>query len=152
MGRRWALWLDLAVKAALVGLLLFAVARPDLPQFHGKAMVARALLYPISALIVPVVWWLRGRPRPYPYALDILLVLPFLIDVAGNAANLYDTIGWWDDLNHFVNWAFLVAAFGQLLLGDLALGLAGSTLAAALTVTILWPTRVRPAASRAGAR
>jgi len=120
--RRWALWLDLAVKAALVGLLLFAVARPDLPQFHGKAMVARALLYPISALIVPVVWWLRRRPRP------------------------------WDDLNHFVNWAFLVAAFGQLLLGDLALGLAGSTLAAALTVTVLWPTRVRPAASRAGAR
>ena len=85
-------------------------------------MVARALLYPISALIVPVVWWLRRRPRP------------------------------WDDLNHFVNWAFLVAAFGQLLLGDLALGLAGSTLAAALTVTVLWPTRVRPAASRAGAR
>ena len=168
MGRRWALWLDLAVKAALVGLLLFAVARPDLPQFHGKAMVARALLYPISALIVPVVWWLRRRPRP------------------------------WDDLNHFVNWAFLVAAFGQLLLrlpvgrweafglavgfgcvtavlwefaeyftfirnspelrtaytdtlGDLALGLAGSTLAAVLTVTVLWPTRVRPAASRAGA-
>jgi len=122
VGRRWALWLDLAVEAALVGLLLFAVARPDLPQFHGKAMVARALLYPISALIVPVVWWLRRRPRP------------------------------WDDLNHFVNWAFLVAAFGQLLLGDLALGLAGSTLAAALTVTVLWPTRVRPAASRAGAR
>lgn len=199
MGRRWALWLDLAVKAALVGLLLFAVARPDLPQFHGKAMVARAFLYPISALIVPVVWWLRGRPRPYPYALDILLVLPFLIDVAGNAANLYDTIGWWDDLNHFVNWALLVAAFGQLLvrlpvgrweafglavgfgcvtavlwefaeyftfirnspelhtaytdtLGDLALGLAGSTLAAALTVTVLWPARVRPAASRADAR
>jgi hypothetical protein len=30
MGRvRAALWLDLAVKAALVGLLLFAVARPD---------------------------------------------------------------------------------------------------------------------------
>jgi hypothetical protein len=199
MRRRWALWVDLAVKAALVGLLLFAVARPDLPQFEGKAMVARAFLYPISALIVPVVWWLRGRPRPYPYALDILLVLPFLIDVAGNAANLYDTIGWWDDLNHFVNWAILVAAFGQLLLrlpvgrweafglavgfgcvtavlwefaeyftfirnspelrtaytdtlGDLALGLAGSTFAAALTVTVLWPTRVRPPASRADAR
>ena len=42
-------------------------------------------------------------------------MLPFLIDVAGNAANLYDTIDWWDDLNHFVNWAILVAAFGQLL-------------------------------------
>jgi hypothetical protein len=37
-------------------------------------------------------------------------------------------------------------------LGDLALGLAGSTLAAALTVTVLWPARVRPPASRADAR
>jgi hypothetical protein len=64
--RRAALWFDLAVKAALVGLLLFAVARPDLPQFDGKAMTARALLYPLSALIVPAVRWLRGRPQPYP--------------------------------------------------------------------------------------
>ena len=36
------LWLDLALKATLVALLLFAVARPDLPQFQGKAMAARA--------------------------------------------------------------------------------------------------------------
>jgi hypothetical protein len=187
---RPAFWLDLAVKAALVGLLAFAVARQDLPQFDGKAMVGRALTYPIAALIVPVAWWLlsRTRRRDYPYALDVLLVLPFLIDVAGNAANLYDTISWWDDANHFVNWAILVSAFGQLLirlplerwaaaglavgfgavtavlwefaeyytfirnspelrtaytdtLGDLALGLAGSVLAATVTVTVLWPKR-----------
>lgn len=112
-----ALAVDLAVKAALVGLLLFAVARPDLPQFNGKAMAGRALTYPLAALIVPAWWWFSGRRRggSYPYALDTLLVLPFLIDVAGNAANLYDTIDWWDDANHFVNWAILVAAFGQLL-------------------------------------
>jgi hypothetical protein len=116
-------------------------------------------------------------------------------------------IDWWDDLNHFVNWAILVAAFGQLLLrlpvgrweafglavgfgcvtavlwefaeyftfirnspelrtaytdtlGDLALGLAGSTVAATLTVTVLWSSRedsrpsgrLRGAASRAAAR
>jgi hypothetical protein len=184
--RRWVLWLDVALKAALVGLLLLAVARPDLPQFEGKAMTGRALTYPLAAVIVPVVWWFRGRGRwSYPFALDILLVLPFLIDVAGNALDLYDTIDWWDDANHFVNWAILTAAFGQLLLrlrvgrweafglavgfgavtamlwefaeyftfirnspelrtayidtlGDLALGLGGSTLAAALTVTVLW--------------
>jgi hypothetical protein len=185
---RPALVLDLAVKAALVGLLVFAVARPDLPQFHGKAMVGRAIFYPISALIVPVAWWFGGRRRgsPYPYAIDVLVVLPFLIDVAGNAANLYDTISWWDDLNHLVNWAILTAAFGLLLvrlpvgklnawglavgfgavtavlwefleyvtfirhskelrtaytdtLGDLALGLSGSVVAATLTVTLLWP-------------
>jgi hypothetical protein len=194
---RPALVVDLAVKAALVGLLIFAVARQDLPQFHGKAMTGRALLYPLAALIVPAVWWWlsrrRGHPLSYPYTLDILLVLPFLIDTAGNAANLYDTISWWDDVNHLVNWAILTAAFGQLLvrlplerwaawglavgfgavtavlwefaeyytfirhsseldtaytdtLGDLALGLTGSAVAATLTVTLLWPSSYARAA------
>ncbi len=182
-------WVDVVVKAALVGLLLFAVLRPDLPQFQGKAMTGRALTYPLAALVVPAVWWLlsrrRGRWLAYPYALDVLLVLPFLIDTAGNALDLYDSIDWWDDFNHFLNWGILVAAFGQLLLrlpvgrleaaglavgfggvtavlwefaeyftfirnspeeetaytdtlGDLALGLTGSVLAAALTTTLLW--------------
>jgi hypothetical protein len=115
--RRWWFWLDVALKALLVGLLLLAVLRPDLPQFEGKAMTGRAIAYPLAAVIVPVVWWFVGRPRraSYPYALDILLVLPFLIDVVGNALDLYDSIDWWDDLNHFVNWGLLTAAFGQLL-------------------------------------
>jgi hypothetical protein len=185
--QRPVFWVNVAVKAALIGLLLFAVARPDLPQFSGKAMGGRALTYPIAALIVPVAWWLasRRRRREYPYAIDILLVLPFLIDTAGNAANLYDTIEWWDDLNHFLNWGILVAAFGQFLLllrlgpvttgglaigfgavtailwefaeyvtfirgspeigtaytdtlGDLALGLSGSAVAALVTVARAW--------------
>ena len=83
-------------------------------------MTGRAIAYPVSVLIVPVGWWLvarrRGRRPEYPYVLDILVVLPFLIDTVGNALDLYDSIDWWDDLNHLVNWAILVAAFGQLLL------------------------------------
>ena len=188
---RRAFWLDIALKAALVAQLLFAVARPDLPQFEGKAMAGRAIVYPLAVLVVPVVWWFLNRRRrvEYPYALDILWTLPFLIDVSGNTANLYDTVDWWDDANHFVNWAILVAAFGELLvrlpvgrvavaglqvgfgaltavlwefaeyitfirnnedelrtaytdtLGDLALGLGGSLVAAALIVTLLWRTR-----------
>jgi hypothetical protein len=113
-------WLDVAVKVALLGLLLLAVLRPDLPQFEGKAFTARALVYPWSVVVVPVGWWIarrrRARPIPYPYAMDVLLVVPFLIDVAGNAADLYDTIDWWDDASHFVNWSILTAAFGRLLI------------------------------------
>ena len=188
--RRWPLWLDLALKAALFAILLLAVLFPDSPQFEGKAMAGRAIAYPIAVLIVPVAWWLiaRRRPTPYPYALDILWTLPFLIDTTGNALDLYDTIDWWDDANHFVNWALLVGAFGQLLLrlpvgrlttfglcvgfgavtailwefaeyvtfirnspeletaytdtlGDLALGLGGSVLAAAITAWRLWLRR-----------
>ena len=67
-------------------------------------------------MIVPLGWWLAGHPRPYPYALDILLVSPFLVDVLGNVFDLYDAITWWDDLNHFVNWALLSLAIGQLVL------------------------------------
>jgi hypothetical protein len=180
-------WVDVAVKAALVGLLLLAVLRPDLPQFEGKAMTGRALTYPLAAVVVPLWWWLRGRGRgsTYPYGIDICLALPFLIDVVGNALDLYDSIDWWDDLNHFVNWGILTTAFGLLLLrlelgrlnvaalmvgfgavtavlweiaeyftfirggpeektaytdtlGDLSLGLAGSTVAAVLIATLLW--------------
>jgi hypothetical protein len=108
-----ALAVDVALKLALVGLLVFAVARQDLPQFHGKSMTGRAASYPVAALVVPVAWWLvrRRRPVAYPFAVDILVVLPFFIDTVGNATNLYDTISWWDDVNHLVNWAILTGAF-----------------------------------------
>jgi hypothetical protein len=106
----------LTVKVALVVLLAVAVLWPELPQFEGKAFAGRALTYPISALVVPLGWWIASRRRrvAYPYAMDILIVLPFLIDTAGNALDLYDTIEAWDDVNHFVNWAILTGAVGRL--------------------------------------
>ena len=193
--------MNVAVKAALVGLLLFGVFS-GLERFEGKAMAGRALTYPLAALIVPVAWWLLRRRRGelrYPYALDILLVFPFLIDVAGNALDLYDTVDWWDDANHFVNWGILTAAFGTLLvrlpvgplagaglsigfgavtavlwefaeywtfirdspelstaytdtLGDLALGLSGSTIAALFTAWLISRRRRAPASPRAERR
>ena len=119
MSRRAWLWLDVGVKVVLVALLLFGTFS-GLERFEGKAFAGRALAYPISAAIVPAAWWLVARRRErkpdYPYALDVLLVLPFLIDTAGNALDLYDTVEWWDDSNHFLNWGILTAAFGQFLL------------------------------------
>ena len=111
MSRRVWLFVDLAVKALLVGILLFAVLNTDLPRFAGKAMGARALTYPLAAVVTPLGWWLFARRRAFPFHVDILIVLPFLIDTTGNALNLYDTIDWWDDANHFVNWAILTTAF-----------------------------------------
>jgi hypothetical protein len=113
-------WANIGVKVALVALLAFALLFPNLPQFQGKAFGGRAMTYPIAALVVPAIYWLATRRRqpkpPYPYAVDILLVMPFLVDMAGNALNLYDTITWWDDLNHLVNWGIISAAFGAFLL------------------------------------
>jgi hypothetical protein len=118
---RAILVLDIAVKVALIALLVHAVANPDLPQYSGKAMFGRALTFPIAAFLVPVVWWLRFRDRPYPADVDLLITAPFLIDVAGNALGLYDSIEWWDDANHFFNW-MLVTAGVALVLRSTGLG------------------------------
>ncbi len=107
MGRRLLLALDVALKVVLVALLAYAVANPDLPQYSGKAMLGRALTFPIAAFLVPAVWWLRFRDRPYPIDVDLLFTAPFLIDVVGNALGLYDSIEWWDDVNHFFNWMLI---------------------------------------------
>jgi hypothetical protein len=111
-------WLaaDILVKAATIALLLFALANPDLPQFQGKAFVGRAVVYPLALALFTVGWWLFGRRRiPFPAIADLLFGLPFLIDVTGNALNLYDTVDRWDDLNHLVNWVLHTAAVGLLL-------------------------------------
>lgn len=120
----------IALKASLAALLLFALVHPDWERFADKAMGARALTYPLAALLVPAIWTVsrrvrRGRDadgRPprggssrYPWDVDAFLVAPFVIDVAGNAADLFDTVGWFDDACHFANWALVSAAVGAAL-------------------------------------
>jgi len=72
-------------------------------------------------LVAPLVWWLVTRRQSaritsaqVPWAPFALVMLPFLIDVTGNSIDLYDSVVWWDDLNHLVNWFFLCAGLGLL--------------------------------------
>ena len=111
---RILLKINIAVKVLLLAFLLHAVVFSDLAQYQGKGMGWRLVLYPLTAAIVPVVWLLRGRrPRPYPHHIDIVVALPFLLDTAGNTFNLFDTITWWDDFMHALNWIpwVMVAGF-----------------------------------------
>ena len=108
-----AFWVNVSVKVALICLLAFG-AFSGLQQFEGKAFLWRLATYPVAALVIPLIWTALGRRPAYPYLADILLTLPFLVDTAGNALDLYDTIWWWDDANHFVNWALLSGAVGAL--------------------------------------
>jgi len=130
-----------AIKAATVGLLLLALLAPDLPQFQGKAFAGRAIAYPVALAVLPLGWWRFGRGRlAFPALSDCLLGLPFLIDMAGNALNLYDTIDWWDDANHLGNWALHTTAIvvlgrllGQPRVAQVLLGIAWASATA-----ILW--------------
>lgn len=93
-----------------------------LEQFEDEAFGWRLVFYPLAAVLVPLVSWLAGRPPLSPYALDILLV-SFLVDVAGNALDLCDS----EELD---------TAYTDTL-GDMILGLAGATAAGILTATVL---------------
>jgi hypothetical protein len=107
------------VLALTVVQLLIGTLAPDLEQFEGKAFGARLVGYPLMMLVVPAAWWLvhRSRPRPVPWGAFALVMAPFLVDVTGNTLDLYDSVVWWDDANHFVNWAMLCGGLGMLLLG-----------------------------------
>lgn len=110
------------ILVATVGQLLVATLAPDLPQFAGKAFLGRLVTYPVLMLIAPAAWWLvaraRGRSPAIPWGAVALIMTPFLIDVTGNTLDLYDAVWWWDDANHFVNWAFLCAGIGLMLRTD----------------------------------
>ena len=108
-----SLWIAVAIKVALIGLLAFG-AFSGLQQFEGKAFLWRLITYPVGAFAVPVIWAIFARRSPFPYVADILLTLPFLVDTVGNSLDLYDTVEWWDDANHFVNWALLSGAIAAL--------------------------------------
>lgn len=116
MRGRALLVLNLAAKLALVLLLFHAMTNLELDRFAGKAMTARAFLYPVSIVVIPIAWALRGRRRPYPHLADFLLATPFIIDVGGNALDLYNTVVWFDDAAHAATFLLLVLAVGSLIL------------------------------------
>lgn len=70
-------------------------------------------------LAVPAGWALRHRrdrsTTPAPWGAFSMVMAPFLVDVTGNSLDLYDTLAWWDDANHFVNWLLLCTGLGLLL-------------------------------------
>jgi hypothetical protein len=108
--------LNVAAKILLVALLYYGMTHLHLDRFAGKAMGARAALYPISIIAIPMSWALRGRRPPYPHLADLFLALPFIVDVAGNALDLYNSIVWFDDIAHAVTFMLLVLAVGSLIL------------------------------------
>jgi hypothetical protein len=118
----------IAILVLTVGQLAVATFVP-LDRFAGKAFGARLAAYPVLMLAPAAAWAVRrfrrrsgsGSREPLPWNGFALIMLPFAIDVTGNSFDLYDSVTWWDDANHFVNWLLLCLGVGILLrrgLGD----------------------------------
>jgi hypothetical protein len=115
-------WVPVLVILLTVGQLAVAEWVPGIERFADKAFGARLLAYPLMMLVAPAIWWLvarRREPRPAPpYGAFTLVMLPFLVDVTGNSLDLYDSLVWWDDFNHFFNWFLLLTGIGLLVCGS----------------------------------
>ena len=111
-------WAPVLVLLLTVAQLAVAEWWPGIDRFADKAFGARLLAYPMLMLLAPAIWWLVRRRRNLavtpPYGAFTLVMLPFLVDVTGNSLDLYDTVVWWDDLNHYVNWFLLLCGIGLL--------------------------------------
>ena len=122
MTRRCPVWVPVLVLVLTVAQLAVAEYVPGIERFADKAFTARLIAYPVLMLLVPAVWWLtvkRRRPEAEPpYVAFALIMLGFLVDVTGNSLDLYDSVGWWDDMNHFVNWFFLLSGIGLIIARD----------------------------------
>ena len=116
--RRDGWWAPALVLLLTIGQLGVGTFAGGLQQFEGKAFGARLIAYPVMMLLVPVAWWVvhRRRRDDVPWGAFALVMAPFLIDVTGNTLDLYDSVTWWDDANHFVNWVLLCGGLGLLLL------------------------------------
>ncbi len=115
------MWVPVLVLLATVAQLAVAEWWPGIDRFADKAFGARLVAYPLMMLVAPALWHLAGHRRgddtDPPYGAFTLVMLPFLIDVTGNSLDLYDTVVWWDDFNHYFNWLLLVWGIG-LLVGE----------------------------------
>jgi uncharacterized membrane protein YjdF len=121
-GRACPWWVPALVLVVTVAQLAVGTFAAGLAQFEGKAFGARLVAYPVMMLLVPAAWSvLHRRSRPeVPWGAFALVMAPFLIDVTGNTLDLYDSVAWWDDANHFVNWALLCGGLGILLLQQIS--------------------------------
>lgn len=149
----WVVVADVAAKVLLVLAVSRVAIDPGWGNLEGKAPVARAVTYPMLALLVPVLHGLRslrsagraarGEPvhhRPYPWGTDLLVTVPGFSDILGNRLDLYDRVTWFDDAIHLANTAALSAG-ALLLTGAAAAPLwrrLEVTVAACLTLSLVW--------------
>ena len=118
-GTRSLIWLPALILVLTMGQLAVAQWVPGIERFADKAFGARLIAYPIMMLLVPAIWWVvvkrKDRDAEPPYVAFALIMLGFLVDTTGNSLDFYDTLTWWDDMNHFVNWVFLNAGIGLII-------------------------------------
>jgi hypothetical protein len=123
----------ITAKLILVLMAVRVLVDPTWAHLDGKAPMARAVMYPMWAMLVPALR--RLTRRPLPWRADFLLTLTCFTDLVGNRLDLYNSIEWFDDVMHVLNSALVSAAFVFLIVRRPATFMAIATTAVALGMT-----------------
>lgn len=131
---------DILAKAALISSIALVAVDPAWGHLEGKSPMARAIAFPLCALVLPAWWRARRPPATFPWLADTLLTVTCFADILGNRLDLYDTVSWFDDAVHFCvtgMWSgvFLVLARRHV---TTAWGALSSALAFGLTASLSW--------------
>lgn len=91
-------------------------------RFAGKALGPRNLIILFGfAMLFPLLHRVLKQWNAYPWWFDSLFLSIFFLDMAGNSANLYNTLLWFDLVSHFYGpGALAVVLIGAFGLGPLA--------------------------------
>lgn len=106
----WVVGLDVLAKVVLLLTVARIAIDPAWGNLEGKAPGARAISYPLLALLLPLGYAVLRPARPYPWVADLLVTIPAFSDILGNRLDLYDRVVWFDDVIHLANTGALAAA------------------------------------------
>lgn len=91
-------------------------------RFAGKALGPRNLVILFGfSLLFPLLHRLRREWKAYPWWFDSLYLSIFFVDMAGNSADLYNRLLWFDHVSHgYGPGALAVVLMGAFAIGPLA--------------------------------
>lgn len=104
--------LNIALKILLFLMFFIATFFP-IDHLEGKAIAARAPFFLGAVLVLPILSKVK-KWKTYPHLADVFISIPFLLDTGGNLLYLFDSVWFYDDLIHALNWTCLVLAFHAL--------------------------------------
>jgi hypothetical protein len=94
-----AIWVNLALRLVILGVVADARRRPTTRRYAGKGIGTRGLVLVLASLTMPALYAF-GLRRPYPIWTDNLHLSVYALDMAGNFLDLYDSYRHFDLIPH----------------------------------------------------
>ena len=127
--RRAAFAINVALRAAILGVLADALLHPDAARYASKAIGTRGLVLIPASLAIPLLHFVARRDQRYPVWTDNLYLSIFALDMGGNVLDLYDRFFFFDWVTHTHGTGAIGVVVSELVRGPVLAGVAVAQLA-----------------------